>query len=115
VAIDPRTDPVTVAPTADGKRLAIAWRDGHQSEYAPRYLRLRCPCAGCVEEMTGRALLDPARIPPHIFPLEIRHVGRYALGFDWSDGHTTGIYTFEQLRSICPCAACKAAGSAAGP
>jgi DUF971 family protein len=33
-------------------------------------------------------------------------VGRYAIRFHWSDGHSTGIYTFEQLRELCPCPIC---------
>jgi DUF971 family protein len=33
-------------------------------------------------------------------------VGRYALGFDFSDGHNTGIYPFEVLRDLCRCPTC---------
>jgi DUF971 family protein len=33
-------------------------------------------------------------------------VGRYAIRFHWSDGHSTGIYTFEHLRELCPCPIC---------
>lgn len=104
--IDPRTDPVRVEPTEDQARLRIVWRDRHVSEYPPRHLRLLCPCAGCVDEGTGRRTLDPVRVPLGVFPLQIRRVGRYALGFEWSDGHDTGIYPFELLRAICPCDAC---------
>ena len=101
-----RTTALEVGPSEDARRLRIAWKDGHVSEYEPRYLRLRCPCAGCVEEMSGRPLLDPDRVPADVYPLEIRRVGRYALGFTWSDGHATGIYPFTLLRGACPCEAC---------
>ena len=40
-------------------------------------------------------------------PVEIKPVGRYALAIRWSDGHATGIFSHEYLRSICPCEACK--------
>jgi DUF971 family protein len=100
------TTPRAVEPTEDAARLRIRWSDGHVSEYEPRYLRLRCPCAGCVEEMTGRALLDPRSVPEDVYPLAIHYVGRYALRFDWSDGHSTGIYPFTLLRGLCPCEAC---------
>ncbi len=100
------SDPCNIAPTEDGARLRIRWSDGHDSEYEPRYLRLRCRCAACVDEYTGRPLLDPRGVPEDVYPLAIRYVGRYALGFEWSDGHDTGIYPFELLREICPCAAC---------
>lgn len=98
--------PAEVGPTEDGQRLRIRWEDGHVSEFEPRFLRLACPCAGCVEEMTGRPLLDPASVAEHIYPTEIRYVGRYALKFDWSDGHSTGIYPFRQLRKLCRCLEC---------
>jgi DUF971 family protein len=29
-------------------------------------------------------------------------VGNYAMKIEWSDGHDSGIYSFEYLRSICP-------------
>jgi DUF971 family protein len=98
--------PRAVEPTEDGLRLRIEWQDGHASEYTPRYLRLSCRCAGCVEEMTGRPLLDAGSVPWDVHPLAIRYVGRYALRFDWSDGHATGIYSFELLRALCPCPKC---------
>lgn len=99
-------DPAEVGPTPEGSRLRIAWRDGHVSDYEPRDLRLRCPCAGCMDEMTGERTLDPGRVPERVHPTEIRYVGRYALQFFWSDGHSTGIYPFEYLRRLCPCDAC---------
>ena len=97
---DPATTPVEGAPTEDASRLRIRWKDGHASEYAPRELRLACPCAGCVDEMTGRPILRPETVPEDVHPLAIRYVGRYALQFDWSDGHTTGIYPFTLLREL---------------
>jgi DUF971 family protein len=100
--------PAEIAPTEDEARLRIVWKDGHRTEFEPRYLRLHCPCAACVEEMTGRALLDPATVAADVYPLGIRYVGRYALQFDWSDGHRTGIYPFDQLRRMCPCPDCTA-------
>jgi ATP-binding protein involved in chromosome partitioning len=97
---DPAVEPVRIEPTEDGARLRIVWRDGHVSELGPRLLRLHCRCAGCVHEITGDPILDPASVPPSIHPLAIRHVGRYALAFDWSDGHTTGLYPFDYLRAL---------------
>ncbi|HWV55924.1 MAG TPA: DUF971 domain-containing protein [Longimicrobiales bacterium] len=98
-----RTDPVEIGPTEDASQLRIRWSDGHVSEYTPFYLRVNCPCAGCVDEFTGAPLLDPDDVPEDVYPLAIRYVGRYAIRFDWSDGHATGIYPYEMLRGICPC------------
>lgn len=98
--MDPRYLPEEIAPTEDAARLRIRWRDGMVSEYEPRLLRIRCPCAGCVDEMTGIRTLLPERVSPHIYPEAIHYVGRYALQFLWSDGHSTGIYPFEYLRRL---------------
>jgi len=101
--------PRRIEPTEDGARLRVVWPDGHVSEYAPRPLRLACPCAGCIDEHTGRPLLDPGTVPEGINPLAIEYVGRYALKFTWPDGHDTGMYPFDLLRRLCPCAACAGA------
>ena len=102
----PAHTPAEIAPTEDGTALRIVWEDGHVSLYEPRYLRLQCPCAGCVDEMTGERMLTPGMVPEGVHPTEIQHVGRYALQFVWSDGHATGIYPFDYLRRICACEAC---------
>ncbi len=85
--------------------LQIVWNDGHDSLYSVRALRLACRCAHCVEEGTGRPLLDETNVPLDVRPVQISPVGRYAIQFTWSDGHDTGIHTFEYLRSLCPCCA----------
>jgi DUF971 family protein len=45
---------------------------------------------------------------PNAKLMEIRPVGNYAIEFRWEDGHSTGIYAYDYLRSLCPCADCKA-------
>ena len=96
----PATDPEEIGPTADGAALSIRWRDGASSILAPRLLRQRCPCAQCVDEMTGRRILRPEDVPEDVYPTAIHYVGRYALRFVWSDGHDTGIYPFDYLRAL---------------
>jgi DUF971 family protein len=88
------------------KEFKIEWSDGHESRYAPRYLRSSCPCAGCRDEWSGRPLLDASAIPADLALKDARLVGNYAIQFVYSDGHTTGLYTFELLRKICPCKDC---------
>jgi DUF971 family protein len=84
----------------------VTWNDGHFSSYPSWYLRENCPCATCVEELTGRRLILQGSISGDLERVEVEPVGNYALRFAWSDGHSTGIYTFDFLRRICPCAAC---------
>jgi DUF971 family protein len=35
-----------------------------------------------------------------------KSMGHYALQIEFSDGHSTGIYSYDHLRTICPCAEC---------
>jgi len=93
--------------TKDGV-MTILWNDGHLSEYNCRDVRMACRCAGCIEEWTQRNLVSAQQIPPFIKPLKIDPVGNYALSFQWSDGHSTGLYTYDYLREICACATCRA-------
>ena len=81
----------------------IRWHDGHESIYPARELRLACPCAGCVDEMTGAIRIIATSIPQDVHPLAIKLVGRYAISIEWSDRHNTGIYAFEKLRRLCSC------------
>jgi DUF971 family protein len=100
--VSDQTAPLEVGPTPDGTELRIRWRDGAVSDYPPRYLRLMCPCAGCIDEFTGRPLVNPGAVPLDVHPLAIHFVGDYAIRFDWSDGHHTGIYPWDYLRDISP-------------
>jgi ATP-binding protein involved in chromosome partitioning len=86
--------------------ITLVWEDEHQTTYPARELRLRCRCAHCVEEMSGRPLLDPAKVPQDIVARHIELVGQYAIAIRWSDGHDTGIYHFRRLRQDCPCPSC---------
>ena len=98
--------PSHIGPTDDGLALEIKWEDGHGSIFEPRFLRLNCPCAGCVDEMSGQRTLTEAMVPEGIYPTAINYVGRYALQFVWSDGHDTGFFSFETLRALCQCSEC---------
>ncbi|MBM3942575.1 MAG: DUF971 domain-containing protein [SAR202 cluster bacterium] len=96
-----------------GANIIILWDDGHRSPYPHRYLRLRCRCASCVEEMTGRPRLDPNKVPQNVRAVDHMPVGNYGIQFLWSDTHYTGIYPFTLLRALCTCIACKEAQAAA--
>ncbi len=84
----------------DPRTLSILWADGVESLLDVRALRLACGCANCVDEWSGEALLASEDVPGDVAPVGIQSVGRYAIQIDWSDGHNTGIYPFERLRSL---------------
>ncbi len=83
--------------------LTIQWKDAHQCKLSYRLLREKCPCAHCD---AVRLKKDPFHILPsddffkNLRLVDIQRVGRYAVRLVWSDGHRTGIYTFEFLREL---------------
>ena len=86
----------------------IEWSDGHRSEYQLEYLRSKCPCATCTTGIHKPAAGGPFPLYRKVLKMEaVEPVGRYALQFKWNDGHSTGIYSFEHLRNICPCVECR--------
>jgi DUF971 family protein len=93
--------------TSKDGELRIAWSDGHQSRYVWRDLRLSCRCAACVDEWTHQSLIKPDTVPAQIKPKVIGSVGNYAMHITWSDGHNTGIYSYDYLREVCDCDECK--------
>lgn len=82
-------------------QLRITWADNRVCNYRAAALRRACPCAQCVDEWTGERTLKPQTISEEIEIGDLSIVGRYALNFRWSDGHETGIYSFQYLRDLC--------------
>ena len=103
------------------KGIKIDWKDGHHSDYPLGWLRDECPCAHC----TGAHGTEPARtnystaaqtgvspfqmFTPTLKMISVEPVGTYAIRIAWSDGHSSGIYSWDHLRSVCPCEVCRAA------
>ncbi len=105
----------------EGKGLEIDWQDGHRSAWSFAWLRDGCPCATCVEERKneGRKIGQPKAQSSQLLPMykppakpaSAHAVGRYALQFNWQDGHSSGIYSWEYLRRNCPCMECRFAAA----
>lgn len=89
------------------KTVTFKWHDGHESVWNARDLRLRCRCAQCIEEMTGKPLLDPEKVSPNVRAKSMRLVGQYGVSIDWSESPCANIYNFRDLRAQCPCEACR--------
>jgi DUF971 family protein len=113
----PSADPKSVkVHLTSGKGVDIEWKDGHLSSYTFPYLRDACPCALCDEERAktgrepGQAVQGkPGELPmfkPAVKPVSAEGVGKYAIRFNWNDGHQLGIYSWKWLREICPCQDC---------
>ncbi|HEV3204001.1 MAG TPA: DUF971 domain-containing protein [Gemmataceae bacterium] len=101
-----------MALSKDGNdRLVIEWNDGHRSVHSWKHLRENCPCAGCRGESGQPAdpfrILKPAELnAPSLAPVSIAPVGYYGYKIVWNDGHDSGIFTLENLRSLCQCPEC---------
>jgi len=87
---------------SDPNIVEVEWTDGRKTVYTPAQLRALCPCAGCVSETTGVRMNDPASVPADLRQSDLAMVGNYAITMRFSDGHHTGIYTFEYLRENDP-------------
>jgi DUF971 family protein len=92
--------PRPVAARLDGRRtLLIDWADGTTRCYPMDFLRAHCPCAVCVDELTGEI-----RVRREMFPetelAALAEVGRYAFRVTFSDGHDTGLFTYKLLHEI---------------
>jgi ATP-binding protein involved in chromosome partitioning len=91
--------PIEIIPMEDNKT-GILWSDGQHHVYANRDLRAACHCASCIDEWTSKQLLDPDSIPQDIHFKSYSKVGNYGIKFNWSDGHNTGIYSYDTLREL---------------
>jgi DUF971 family protein len=96
----------TALKLTDDHRLLISWSDQVTKAYRVRELRDACPCATCREKRNAPAP-DPFALPllskVDLEPLRIggmKPVGNYAYTISFSDGHDTGIFTFELLREL---------------
>jgi prepilin-type processing-associated H-X9-DG protein len=101
----------------------ITWADGHVSHFDFPYLRDHCPCATCNDERDKKSSLaeaSPAFASSPALPMfkpkaratAATQVGNYAIQISFSDGHSTGIYSYDHLRSICPCSECAQSAAA---
>lgn len=92
----------------DHRTLLIEWTDGVSQELTFLQLRSACPCASCREKQRGEEpALKSTQLPvltdAETLPLEIvsmKPVGNYGYNIQFSDGHSTGIYTLKLLRSL---------------
>ncbi len=100
----PSTKP-RVITKSDPSKIVIEWSDDHVTTYTAAQLRSICPCAGCVDEISGVRTHDPATVAGDLTQSGTVMVGHYAISMRFSDGHATGIYPFVFLREQDPAAA----------
>ncbi len=116
--LDPRRKPSNLkVHVSTGAGVDVTWSDGHSSHYDFVYLREQCPCALCDDERKKKAAVTGSigggsastalpMFKPKPKARAAAAVGNYAIQIEFTDGHSTGIYSFDYLRTICPCDAC---------
>lgn len=114
--IDQRKKPVSVkVHVKTGAGVDITWADGHSSHFDFPFLRDHCPCATCNEERAKKESLAAMNLPTSpLLPMykpkpraqAASQVGNYAIQISFNDGHSTGIFSYDYLRTLCPCAEC---------
>jgi len=104
-------NPASIEADRQAGLISISWDDGHQSEYRVEALRWACPCAVCQGEWgrPGRLSSLDRLSADELTLTDVTLVGGYALCPVWASGHNSGIYSFEYLRDLCPCPACRQA------
>lgn len=122
IPVDHRKKPLAIKiHVSTGTGVDITWADNHSSHYDFPYLREECPCATCNEKRgeehqhSGGKPNPPISSPalpmfkPKVRAQSATQVGNYAVQISFNDGHNTGIFSYDHLRTICPCAECAAA------
>ena len=97
----------TALQLTDDRALEITWSDGSKLRYPFGLLRSSCPCATCREKKRAEAnkpkgllnVLSAAETVP-LAVTQMRPVGNYAYNINFSDGHSSGLFTMELLREI---------------
>ncbi len=92
----------------DAESLTLEWADGAVHRVTWRELRDRCPCATCAQahaQPASPASFDllPVLSLAETLPLKalwMRPLGNYAYAIQFTDGHNTGIYSLDYLRSL---------------
>lgn len=86
-----------------GEEIAIKWSDDSEDYYPMERLRAYSPSA---ENMGEQDLLgntyggDARKHFPGVRVETWQQIGGYAIAFSFSDGHKTGIYSYEYLKEI---------------
>lgn len=82
-----------------GEGVLIQFSGEPEKAINAKQLRLACNSALNRDEFSGELITKPESVSEDIYPLSMNPVGNYALGINWSDGHSS-LFPYEQLKQI---------------
>ncbi len=102
-------EPPTRIDLKKDRGLTVEWADGHAAYYSIPYLRRFSPSAEA-RQLREEMEQNPLTVLPQraasdsgtLVAVDAELVGNYAIRITFSDGHSTGLYSWEYLRSIDP-------------
>jgi DUF971 family protein len=86
-----------------GSEVAIRWEDGSESFITMATLRAASPSAEVRGERDIFGHQYGGEVPKNYVGVEVKgweRIGNYAIRFDFSDGHRTGLYSYALLRQL---------------
>jgi DUF971 family protein len=98
--------PVRIDIKTDASEMEIEWGNGDIHQLSLEGVRSFCPCALCVANRDSQGQKSELHVLSSneeavTAKVEgVTSVGRYAIQIKWADGHDTGIYTFDYLKSL---------------
>jgi DUF971 family protein len=92
--------PQNIRVLRDQRILELSWDSTDTSRLQFADVRRDCHCAVCVDEISGKRLLDPAAVPDDLGLEDISISGNYALRIRWSDQHDSGLFTWTHLHDL---------------
>ena len=84
-----------------GTQMLLVWQEGAEQRLSARELRAACPCATCREPEGAQRVAVLLKGPIEVEIGDAKLVGSYGINLTFRpDGHRTGIFSFDYLRSL---------------
>ncbi|MDQ3985764.1 MAG: DUF971 domain-containing protein [Actinomycetota bacterium] len=101
---DPHPDePQPLRVDVGRAELSIEWTSGKLTRFDLVELRRACTCASCTElRAAGETIWPRQGSPKELIADQAELVGAWGLSIRWNDGHETGVYSWDMLRSWRP-------------
>ena len=90
--------PTEIRQVNEERVVQIAWDSGENSALSMEFLRVFCPCAECRGHQPSQAKLIDGK--QDVTVDSIIPIGNYAVKLVFSDGHDTGVYSWESLYEL---------------